>query len=709
MTERERRIDEAIVAYLQEVEAGRVPDRSEFLARFIDVQEELIAFLTDRAAFQSRVGAVVRYFGDYELLDEIARGGMGVVYRARQTSLNRIVALKMILSGSLASAEDVARFKAEAESAANLDHPNIVPIYEVGDHEGQHYFSMKLLEGGSLASVLPQLQRDLRRAAALLARVARAVHFAHQRGILHRDLKPDNVLLDADGAPLVADFGLARRLTGGARTQTGAIPGTPAYMAPEQTRGERALSTAVDVWALGVILYQCLTGRLPFDAPDLFTLLPQIQDQDPPPPRSLNRTVDRDLEVICLKCLHKDPVRRYASAAELADDLERWLRREPIVARPVGTTERFWRWCQRNPAVAALTAAVFLTVLIGTVSSLTFAVEARSRAADALRKEADALFEAARAEEAERQTAKAKLDLERQLRLTREHLLTAQLRMVEPLYESDPARGLALLHDPIACPVEVRDPAWRYFERACRRWKGADFLGHTLGIYTLAFSPDGKTLASADRDREVRLWDVATEQVRATLGDHNGFVECVAFSADGSLLAAGGGGLNEDKFPGSVPGEVRLWEVGRREVRVVLTGNAATVNAVVFSPDGQTLASGAGGWSFRDGSTMPGELKLWDVTTGKERTALTAPNGPVRTLGFCPDNQTLICGAQGQPGELQMWHAGTGQVRANLPGHSAPVWSLSLSADGRLLASSSADSVKLWDLSSPQSTGRELP
>ena len=293
-------------------------------------------------------------FGDYELLEEIARGGMGVVYRARQVSLQRDVAVKMMLSGVFASSDETQRFRRESEAAANLDHPNIVPIYEVGEHEGQHYFSMKLIDGTSLARRVPRLVQLPWTTARLLVKVGRAVHDAHERGFLHRDLKPSNILLDSRDEPYVTDFGLTRRVAGeSGLTRTGTIVGTPSYMAPEQASGQRGVLTVrADVYSLGAIFYELLTGQPPFRAATVMETVVQVLEQEPTPPRRIRPEVPRDLELICLKCLEKAPEARYPTAAALADDLDRFLRDEDVTARHAGTWLRLRRWGRREPALA---------------------------------------------------------------------------------------------------------------------------------------------------------------------------------------------------------------------------------------------------------------------------------------------------------------------------------------------------------------------
>jgi tRNA A-37 threonylcarbamoyl transferase component Bud32 len=375
---REDRLNAILAAYLDAAAAGRAPDHAELLARHPDLAVELTAFFAEDAQVRrlaepatlplsepQPVIGTVRYFGDYELLEEIARGGMGVVYKARQVTLNRLVAVKMILDGVLARDLTVKRFHQEAEAAARLDHQNIVPIYEIGEHEGLHYFSMKLIEGGNLGGHRGAAPADLRSAALRVATVARAVHHAHQRGILHRDLKPGNILLDAAGEPHVTDFGLSRRIDGDSRlTQSGAIVGTPSYMAPEQAAGRKDVTTLADVYSLGAILYEQVTGRPPFQAETPLDTVLQVVERDPIAPRQLNPQLDADLETICLKCLAKEPAARYESAAALADELERWLRGEPIHARPAGVWAHAVKWVRRQPGVAAFFALSVVISLI---------------------------------------------------------------------------------------------------------------------------------------------------------------------------------------------------------------------------------------------------------------------------------------------------------------------------------------------------------
>ena len=429
---RESRIDDAIARYLELAERGHPPDQQEYIAQHPDLAAELQSFFADQAQFQQLAGElapggatiepepenqtlasptpgsatpghlsdpspatmawkdrsrdlhenIVRYFGDYELLEEIARGGMGVVFKARQTSLNRIVAVKMILSGQLASPGDVQRFRTEAEAAAQLDHPGIVPIYEVGQHEGQHYFAMGFVEGASLAVRVAQGPLPPREAAEIVREVAVAVQYAHDHGVIHRDLKPGNVLLDKDGHPRVTDFGLAKLIESGSDlTGTGQILGTPSYMPPEQAAAQvSAVSRLSDVYSLGAVLYCLLAGRPPFQAANPLETLLQVQKQEPVAPRQLNPNLPLDLDTIVLKCLDKSPTRRYASAKALAEELNRYLEGRPILARPVGRIERFWRWCRREPVVAGLSAAVAIALIAGTIISSYYGVLAANRA-----------------------------------------------------------------------------------------------------------------------------------------------------------------------------------------------------------------------------------------------------------------------------------------------------------------------------------------
>jgi tetratricopeptide (TPR) repeat protein len=414
--ERQQYLEQVLGTYLEAIDQGVPIDRHDLLSRHPDLAAELARFFGEEDKFDRlaaplrpiaqaaridtsdtavaaatlsettgpRPGTLPRLFGDYELLEELATGGMGIVFKARQRTPNRLVALKMILAGPWATKADIQRFRNEAETAAHLDHPHIVPIYEVGERDGHLYFSMKLFEGGTLAQWVnrkPTAAKDknaAQRIGQLMATVARAVHYAHQRGVLHRDLKPSNILLeervgDADHpVPHVTDFGLAKHIAADSRlTQSGILVGTPSYMAPEQAGAfGGVVTTATDVYGLGAILYALLAGQPPFAGDTVLDTLAKVRTHEPLPPRRFRLTVPRDLETICLKCLAKEPAQRYASAAHLADDLGRFLEGKPILARPTGPLARLTKWAKRQPALAgliAVSAAAIATVIVVSV------------------------------------------------------------------------------------------------------------------------------------------------------------------------------------------------------------------------------------------------------------------------------------------------------------------------------------------------------
>lgn len=621
----------------------------------------------------------------YEILGELGRGGMGVVYKARHLKLQRLVALKMILAGSHAGSAELSRFRTEAEAIARLQHPNIVQVFEVAEHEGKPYFSLEFCNGGSLAQKIDGTPLPPKEAARSVETLARGMDAAHQKGIIHRDLKPANVLLLEDSTPKITDFGLAKKLDDVGQTQSGAIMGTPSYMAPEQAGGmTKEVGPAADIYALGAILYELLTGRPPFRAATPLDTVLQVVSNEPVPPTQLQSKTPKDVETICLKCLQKEPRKRYASAADLAEDLRRFQAGEPILARPVRWAERAGKWVRRHKGSSAGLGTAVLALLIGTGVATWFAIEAgvnadrADRSAEAARRQADAEAKAkVEAEVARGKEANARNEAEqereevrRQLDRARRFLCTTQLMQVAMVMERDPGRGLELLHDTNACPLDLRDFVWGCYEARCRRERHTCLLPTGTGAFRcMAFSPDSQLVAMGFL-ATITVCNVATGERKAVLKGHSDDVLSVAFSGDGHLLASGGR-----------LGEVKVWNVVSGQVLAALEGHPAPVTSVAISRDGELVASASGSG-----------ITLWDVGTGLERSKVKNVTGSVRSVAFNPDGASL---AWGDDGGLKLWDVATGKVNALRKGYTGRV---AFSSDGRTLAAETISSIKLWDL-----------
>jgi WD40 repeat protein/tRNA A-37 threonylcarbamoyl transferase component Bud32 len=611
-----------------------------------------------------------------EILSELGRGGMGIVYKARQTRLKRLCALKIILPGEHTGGEFRARFLAEAETIARLRHPNVVQIYGVGDHEGRPYFEMEYVEGGSLAARLTGTPWAPGPAARMVAVLARAIGDAHHLGIIHRDLKPANILLTADGEPKVSDFGLARSLASDVRlTHTGQLLGTPCYMAPEQAEaGAVDAGPAADVYSLGAIAYELLTGHPPFRAATTLQTLDLVRSREPVPPRELQPATPRDLQTICLKCLEKEPGNRYSTAAELADDLRRFLDHEPIRARPVGLFGRLERWARRNPVPAGLLGALVVTGLFAftailwqwrkadaLANSLAFAIlqseERRFAAVDARERAEQAGNEARRLSEAER----------------RERYRSNIAASAAALQLQNGATAQRYLE---AAPREQRDWEWRHLKSQLDIARAVMPGGTPApGVPQLPIiSPSGKQLASTDKDeRIINVWDATTGTTIRALRGHEGRVFALAYSPDGKRLAS----ASADKT-------IRLWEPASGKELAVMLGHEQPIEWLTYSPDGQRICS-------LDG--MSG--RIWDATTGRLIAVLGGPVRPTAAI-FTPDSRRLVIGLDRQ---VCLYDAAAGQRIAVLGSHEHQVIHLAVSPDGTRIASHGdrEKNIHLWD------------
>jgi WD40 repeat protein len=685
-----------------------------------------------------------RPFGAYELLEELARGGMGIVYKALQPQINRVVALKVIAAGQFASPDFVERFRTEAEAVASLDDPHIVPIYEVGNCEGQGFFSMRFVEGGSLAQRIANRESPLshRQAVELTAKISRAVHHAHQRGILHRDIKPGNILLDAKGEPHLTDFGLAKLIAKDSTlTRTVAMLGTPSYMSPEQARGEaRHLTTAVDVYGLGAVFYELLTRRPPFAGGTTMETVRLVLDQEPVRPRELNPSVAQDLETICLKCLEKLPASRYGSAEALAEDLERWLHHEPILARRTTTVERLGKWMRRNPKVAGLTLLLVVVFLAGLAGILTMSVRLAS-----------ANFEKTRSNI---HLAKDLRDFEWQ-----------KLDELATTGKRDDA--LAILADFLRHNPNDRIAATRLLSMlsVCNfALPAGPPMRHGAPLTTLVLSTDGRRAVTAADDGKARIWDVQSGRLRAAL-IHPLKVTVAAFAADeafvlttcidGSFRLWNSGTASlvfefpkapDCRIPQTLSPDrkrvalletdtsVQVWELlGHRRLggalkmpglvnasefalepgTIALASEDGTISVrtgesyqttalqlklpkgvtlMKFSPDGRRLAAAWGGW-----------ITIWDTGRWTKLKEFQAEDTQVLWLEFAPDGSRLVTMAYDRP--LKIWDVGSGQTVGQPLEAERPYAFFVISPDGKRLATrSQGGTARIWDAL----TGRPL-
>jgi WD40 repeat protein len=742
------------------VERGEAADPGEYCRRFPALADRLpdqLAVLAALAAVGSTdpAGTTQPFGGEtplppsppgFEIVRVIGRGGMGEVYEALQTTLNRAVALKVVRGGSWADDAARARFRIEAQTLAAIRHPNVVQVHDSGEYDGGPYLAMERLPGGTLADRLGAGRLDPAAAAKLMAKVAAGVAAAHAAGIVHRDLKPGNVLFDEAGEPKVADFGLARRVSSDL-TRSGALLGTPAYMAPEQATGNsERVGPAADVWALGVILYECLTGVRAFPGSDAHAVLAAIPLDDPTPPRAVVRGLPRDLDVICRKCLEKNPADRYPAADSLAADLNRFLAGEPIAARPSGLAERLLRRARRKPAATAAygfsALAVSLAVVVFVVGGLWREAESSKGAAEAARV----------GEEKHRRTVQGLLDTETNLRdelekaLTGERVALMKANQAKQAAEVDrdhldkewrnlaraeygqsarlahqecqnnnisAARALLARAEP-----DRRGWEWRYVHRLCNaEW--LVYKGHKAAVSPPAVSPNGKWVATGSTDGWVHVWEAMSGKPVATWKGHQGY-SSPSFSPDGIRLvtaspvdrtariwdAATGKQLGNDlahvmgvdeavfspsgsKVISTCDDHVaRVWDVKSGTVERELRGHTGGVVHVRFSPDGSRVVT----------TSYDGSARVWDTSTGdqKHELRLGLENDMPYSITYSEDGTRIITGSR--RGRVHFFDAQTGGRELVPAVHADCVGTVGLSPNGRYLLTGGWDYVtRVWD------------
>ncbi len=592
-------------------------------------------------------------FGDYELLEEIGRGGMGVIYRARQVSLNRTVALKMILAGQFASKQEVLRFRSEADAAADLQHPCMVSIHETGERDGQHYFSMDYVEGRTLADLGRDTPLPAARAARYAKMIAEGIHYAHSRGVLHRDLKPSNVIIDSHDQPRITDFGLAKRVRGDfGLTVTGQVLGSPNFMPPEQTSTKDGKAgPASDVYGMGATLYYLLTGRPPFQAGTIEAVLLLLRDAEPVAPRLLNPSVPRDLETICLKCLEKVPARRYPSAQSVADELGRFLSGEPIAARPLHALNKLWRWCRRRPAIAVLSAGVLLLLLVLTIGSSVAAWR----------------------------ISRARLSEQRANRDLRDTVSSLELQRAENFFRNGDA-GTAVAH--LAAMLR-RDPsnpiaASRLISALVHRnWalRAPATMHHNGPIETLCFSPNGRHILSASRDQTAKIWDVSTGKAVAVL-QHTGQVFCANYNSNGTRIVTA-----------CAEGPAQIRDATTGEPRTPPLQHTGRIHWAEFSADGRWVVTASADTTAR----------IWDATSGALKHELRKHTSHVVLARFSPDGKRVATG--GSHGSIRIWDADSGEMLFRVEDRNSLLTAMAFSPDGKRLVSICQDEVvRLWNL-----------